>query len=99
MEYIYRIIEFLNFTLLVSGRATEIKYALVHVLLPVLPPPKVAGLGSGDDRFSNFSIIVSEDEKKIVNLKDFVSFEEDPSTLERIPEFQQRTYFNRISQL
>ena len=59
------------------------------MLLPALLPPRVAGLGSGDDRFGNFSIIVSEDERKIVNMKDFVSFEEDPSTLERLPEFQQ----------
>ena len=65
------------------------KYSLVHVLLPALPPPKVTGLGSVEDRSVNFSISVNEDEKKIIKLQDFVNFEEDPSTVERLPEFQQ----------
>ena len=59
------------------------------MLLPALPPPKVTGLGSGEDRSVNFTVSVNEDEKKIIKLQDFVSFEEDPSTVERLPEFQQ----------
>ena len=74
---------------LIQNFGSGMKYSLVHVLLPALPPPKVTGLGSGEDRSVNFTVSVNEDEKKIVKLQDFVNFEEDPSTVERLPEFQQ----------
>ena len=64
------------------------------MLLPALPPPRVAGLGSEDD---GFSIFVNEDEEKIIKLQDFLRFDEDPSTLEKLPQLQQSIHLKPLT--